>query len=85
MDSGYTRVALILFIISLCPKKKHRCLINNRTKVFCLTYRISSILNIAYLHIDFEITIVDIRLRLREIYHAEVENSKFFTPNFGDF
>ena len=41
--------------------KKYRRLINNRTKVFCLIFRISSILNKTYPYLDFEIKIVEIR------------------------
>ena len=41
--------------------KKYRRLISNRTKVFCLIFRISFIVTVAYLNLDFEIKSVEIR------------------------
>ena len=33
----------------------------------------------------FEMKIVKVRYKLREIYCFEVEHKKFYKPNFGDF
>ena len=41
--------------------KKYRCFISNRTEVFCLIFKLSSVLDKAYLNLHFEITIVEIR------------------------
>ena len=43
-----------------CPKK-NRCLINNKTKLYCVIFKIPSILNKIYVDIDFGIKIVEIR------------------------
>ena len=41
----------------------------------------SSILDIAYLNLDFEIKIAEIRWKLKEIHYFQVEHSKFCNPN----
>ena len=65
--------------------KKCRRLIKNRIKVFCFIFRISSILDIPYPNLDFEIKIVEIRWKLSEIYYFEVDHTKFNKSNFDDF
>ena len=66
-----------IWSLSWCPSKKYQCLISNRTKAFCSIFRISSILDEAYLQLDFEIKIVEIHRMLSEIHYLKVEHSKF--------
>ena len=90
---GFTAIAPSTFLFSrtsICQRlsgvpKKYRCLINNKTTVFCLIFRISFILDKAYLYLDLEMKIVKICYKLSEIYYFEVEHIEFYKPNFGDF
>ena len=51
-----------------------------RTKVFCLIFKISSARYKGHPDINFEI-----HYKLSKICHFEVERSKFYQPNVGDF
>ena len=48
-------------------QKKHRCLLNNRAKAFCLVFIRVSVLNKAYPNLDFETRTVQIRYCLTKI------------------
>ena len=65
------------------PKRVLR-LINNRTKGFCLIFKISFVLDKVCPKLDFEIKIVEVCWKLSEICYSEVEH-RFYKPNFGDF
>ena len=60
-------------------------MINNETNVFRLIFRMPLILDNAYLNLDLEIKIVEIRSKLSETYYFEVELTKFYNPKFDDF
>ena len=48
-------------------------------------FRISFILNTAYVNLDFKIKIVEISSKLSEIHYFKVEHSKFSKPNLVIF
>ena len=64
--------------------KKYQRLIKNRTKVFCLIFRISFNLDKTHPILDFGIKTVEICWKLSEIYYFQVGDSKFYNPDFGD-
>ena len=53
---------------------RYSCLVNKKTKVFCLIFRIFSNLYKACPNLDFETKIVEIRWKMSKIYYFEVEN-----------
>ena len=61
------------YIYTGCPNKQYPRLVNNRTSVFGLTFRIYSVLGKAYPNLNFQINTAEIGWKPSEICYFEVD------------